>query len=97
MQLWHDKTGPYGYIDKTGKVIASGFANGQDFSEGLAAVRAGMRWQYIDTTGKVAIPGAEDWAIEGPGPFKNGLAFVRTMKGKCLYIDKTGKVVYEGQ
>jgi hypothetical protein len=95
VQIYNDNAGPTGYIDKTGNVIASGFADGQDFSEGLAAVHSGKSWQYIDTTGKVAIPGNEDWQMAEP--FKNGLAYVRTMKGKNLYIDKTGKVVYEGQ
>jgi hypothetical protein len=82
------RTGNVAYLDKTGKVVASDFSEGRNFSEGLAAVRTGKAWQYIDNTGKAVIPGADDWqTVES---FKNGLARIQTTKGKCRYIDKTG-------
>jgi hypothetical protein len=45
----------------------------QDFSEGLADVRHGMKYGYIDRTGKEVIPFEYDVA----SPFHDGLALVR--------------------
>jgi len=79
--------GFWGYIDREGKrVILLSFEKAQDFSEGLAAVRQGMRWGYIDTLGKWVIPATYYTA----GPFRDGLA--RVKKGSRYgFVDRTGR------
>ena len=59
----------WGYIDRAGKVvIPAQFAEGREFSDGIAAVKIQGNWGYIDRTGKVVIPvqfaGAQDFANE---------------------------------
>ncbi|ADQ41578.1 KWG repeat protein [Caldicellulosiruptor acetigenus I77R1B] len=50
------KNNKWGYIDKTGKIIAEPkFENAKKFSEGLAAVKVNGKWGYIDRTGKMVI------------------------------------------
>ena len=61
---------------------------GLDFSEGLAAVKLGNKWGFINNKGKVVIPIKYD-DIES---FSKGLAFVRK-DGKDGYVDKKGKFV----
>jgi hypothetical protein len=42
-----------GFIDKTGKiVIEPQFDLALDFDSGIASVKVGDRWGYIDTNGK---------------------------------------------
>lgn len=56
------------------------------FADGLAAVRKGGKWGFIDKTGKVVVSISYDTV----GAFYEGLA--RVCKGnKWGYIDKTGK------
>lgn len=45
-----------GYLDAGGKVVLSGFASAGDFSEGLAPVKMGGGYGFIDKTGKAVIP-----------------------------------------
>ena len=46
-------TGKWGFIDKQGKeVIPCRFDGAWDFSEGLAVVRIGDRWGFVNTEGK---------------------------------------------
>jgi hypothetical protein len=59
------------------------------FSEGLASVRVGKKWGFIDRTGQMVIPPLYDHA----GPFSEGLAYVKVGK-KWGYIDKTGEYVW---
>lgn len=56
-----------------------------DFSEGLAGVRKGEKWGYIDKTGAFKIPEKFDWA----GNFSEGLAWVREGEKRKL-ITLTG-------
>jgi hypothetical protein len=85
-----------GYIDKTGKVVIEPqFDRALNFSEGLAAVRAGengiLKWGYVDKTGAWVIQPQFDAAW----PFSEGLAAVATGSGdsaRWSFIDKTGKV-----
>jgi hypothetical protein len=59
------------------------------FSQGLAAVKKGAKWGFIDISGKmVIVPG-----FENARSFKEGLAAVTNMKGFWGYIDKTGHLV----
>ncbi len=81
-------------------VIEPRFDAAHDFSEGLAAVRVGQKWGYIDRTGEFAIEprfrkekGDDSW---GPpvAAFSEGLARVRVGK-QHGYIDRTGQFAIE--
>lgn len=79
--------GNYVYLDKTGKEIYPPSPDIRDFSEGLAAVRQGMKYGFIDRTGKVVIP----CVYHSVSNFKEGFALVDT--GEQLgFIDKTGNM-----
>jgi hypothetical protein len=78
-----------GYINEKGViVIKPTYLSGNDFSEGLAAVRQYGQYGYIDMTGRFVINPSYDFASD----FYNGLAAVYK-DGKPLFIDKTGKIV----
>lgn len=59
-----------------------------DFTEGLAAVRLGAAWHYIDTAGRVRLRCPEYDAVK---PFRDGRAEVRR-DGRRLTIDREGKI-----
>lgn len=80
----------YGFIDKTGKVVSSGYEDAGDYSEGLAVVKLRGQCGYADASGKLVIAAQYDWA----GKFSEGLAPVRVGK-LCGFTDKTGKTVIE--
>ncbi|MGK3799683.1 WG repeat-containing protein, partial [Enterococcus faecium] len=45
-----------GYVDEAGKTIVTPkFTGARSFSEGLAAVEEGIKWGFIDHTGKFVI------------------------------------------
>lgn len=78
-----------GYINEKGKIIIKPiFLNGNDFSEGLAAVRPNGTYGFIDGTGTFVIKPQYDLATN----FVNGLAVVYK-DGEPLFIDKKGNVV----
>ena len=83
-------------IDMRKVVIQPQFDQVKGFSEGLAAVRLGDKWGYIDKTGKLVILPQFYLASE----FSEGLAGVYYDKvGNRLiggHIDKTGKIVTQG-
>lgn len=84
----------WGYYDAAGQtVVAPAYDAAQDFSEGLAAVKAKGKhqWLYIDKTGRVVITLEPDHMA--PSPFKGGLAAVRKSDGRYYAIDRTGRVV----
>jgi hypothetical protein len=62
--------------------------NTGDFSGGLASVRKGRKWGYIDKTGTFKIPEKFDWA----GNFSEGLAWVKVGERRKL-INTTGDTV----
>lgn len=80
----------YHIIDKAGKIIAK-YSWVGELSEGLARVKSGDKWGYIDKTGKIVIPVEYDRA----GDFSEG--FARVAKDNTGYswgiIDKTGTSV----
>lgn len=81
----------YAFIDETGKIVIDAkFRNAEAFSEGLAAVRDGSQWNYIDATGEVAIEGYG--AFQEIRAFKDGLAAVRT-QNRWGFINKQGEWV----
>jgi hypothetical protein len=92
----------YGYMDKTGKiVITPQFEIAFNFSEGLAAIKAGedKPFQYIDKLGKSAVnlefATSSSSHIYTAYSFSEGLAAVDICDGDCNFriIDKTGKIV----
>jgi hypothetical protein len=63
------------------------------FHEGLAMVKIGKNYGFINTKGKVALdPIYRQVRMMG---FSCGLACVRNQEGKWGYIDKTGKVIID--
>lgn len=78
----------YVYIDESGKEICPPAHYIRDFSEGLAVVGKGMKYGYIDKTGKQVVP----FIYDGASDFSEGLALVYT-GNKPGFIDKKGNMV----
>lgn len=83
--------GLWGYHDYTGMLIAPQFDEMDAFSDGLAAVRDGKKWGYVDKTGSCVI----EPQFTSRWPFSDGLAVFAAKDRKYGYIDKTGAVVLE--
>lgn len=78
-----------GVFDLTGQVIVPCvWGDIGDFSEGLATVRDGDVWGYVNLQGEVVIPVEWDYAQE----FSGGYAIVR-QDGQYGVIDTTGELV----
>jgi hypothetical protein len=76
-------------INRKGKSInKTEYTRIQPFSSGLAAVELNGKWGYIDTTFKIKIPCAYQYA----GEFTDTLAKVRDENGKVGFINKSGSV-----
>lgn len=60
-----------------------------EFHEGLARVRIGERYGFIDTTGKLVIAMSDDWCSER---FSEGLCLIKR-GGKFGYMDMQGRTV----
>ncbi|MBC8030285.1 MAG: WG repeat-containing protein [Pyrinomonadaceae bacterium] len=92
----------YGFVNAKGElVIAPRFdpvlrheqiESLSHFSEGLASVRVGNMYGYIDKKGNFVIPPQFLFA----GDFSEGLAFVK-LQGKAGYVDKSGHWVIAPQ
>src|SRR5260370_35361671 len=90
-------------MDTGGKFgINPEFDSGASFVEGLAAVRSGNAWGFIDKKGKLVIPAQ----FQDPGPmpmqFSEGLAAaIIPREGRhgmqVGYIDKNGRVAIAPQ
>lgn len=78
-------------VDKNAAKIS--FDQISDFSEGLASVRKGNVWGFIDENGKVVVEPQYHAVVDNPR-FMNGLALVIKPGDEGLrgFIDKTGKV-----
>lgn len=65
-----------------------------DFTEGLAAVRIGDKWGFVDNVGKLVISAKfHDWSGgDDIGEFSEGLARI-TVFDKAGYIDRSGRFV----
>ena len=61
----------------------------REFHEGLARVRIGERYGFIDTTGKLVIAMSNDWCSER---FSEGLCLIKR-GGKFGYMDMQGRTV----
>lgn len=79
--------GLWGYRTPERTVIPPLYDSGFDFTEGLAAVRIGTSWHYIDTQGRTRI---RCTGCEAVKPFRNGRAGI-VRDGRRLEIDRTGR------
>lgn len=80
----------YGYVDTSGNVVIPlKFDNAECFSEGLAAVNFGNRWDHIDRNGE-----SMGRNFGSAGNFYDGVAFVY-IDGGWGAIDKSGAVIIE--
>lgn len=83
------ENGKIGYINQKGIIkIPAKFNNGNDFSEGLAAVRLNGRYGFIDSTGSFVIPPKYDWATS----FSSGITCAYLNKNPHFF-DKNGNVL----
>ena len=78
--------GLWGYRTPRTVVIPPLYDCGFDFTEGLAAVRLGRSWHFIDTAGRQIVDAS---AYESVKPFRNGRACV-VRDGRKLEIDRAG-------
>lgn len=95
------ENGKYGYKDHTGKVVIPfKFHFAHSFSDGMAiVVNEAGRVGYINTKGELAIPYQYSTMAESDGnDFHEGLCAVIVDDAHewCSYIDKTGKLAFEG-
>ena len=74
------------------KLTAFNYKVIDDFVEGLAKVRVGDRYGFLDSKGKVTIP----VELEYCETFNHGLAMIRK-NDKWGAIDKTGKLVIDAK
>ncbi len=87
----------WGFIDKTGEVVVGKtknkhvgkFEDADDFSEGLAAVKMGKKWGYIDTKDQIVIP----YQFHEAKGFSESLAPATIDGQKWGFIDRTGHFV----
>jgi hypothetical protein len=91
-----DRKGRCGYMATSGaQAIPMHFSWCDSFSEGLADVESGGKWQYLDKVGNVVLT-VPYW---GAHPFRHGLAAVEEgsvgRHQKFGYIDKSGNVVWK--
>ena len=81
-------TGKLGYKHNGSIVIPAKYDRAGNFSEGLAWVKTGGKYGYIDKSGAMVIPAKYDYALY----FSEGLAQVKT-DYKWGFIDKSGAMV----
>ena len=78
----------WGYKQFDEWVIRPRFEAAGDFEDGIAPVKLGGKWGFIDKTGKSVI----QYKYDGASSFKMGLARVRQF-GKWGFIDNAGNTV----
>lgn len=84
--------GTWGFVDRQGRwAIEPRFFGAGVFSEGLAAIRVGLRWGYVDRDGEVAIEPRFHQAKK----FALGLAPVKVPDQGWGFINAEGEIVFE--
>lgn len=78
--------GLWGYRTDTATVVQPLYDCGFDFTEGLAAVRLGQTWHYIDASGATRLTLLDCQSVK---PFRNGRAQI-IRHGVRLQIDHSG-------
>jgi hypothetical protein len=92
-----DLKGKVGFVDHAGTfVVDPAFQSGwiplaHVFAEGLAAVAVGGKLGFIDRTGKMIIAPQFDWVTD----FSEGRAITKMDGGDQIYIDKTGRHIFQ--
>jgi len=94
----------YGFLNKNGsEMIPPVFHDAKEFSEGLAAARAGDLWGYIATSGVFQITPqfsgsgkGRRWPDTRAGRFVEGLAPVWVGQDQYRFIDTTGAFAFDG-
>lgn len=81
------ENGLWGFRTPQRIVVPPLYDCGFDFTEGLAAVRLGQTWHYIDGAGRTRISCPECEAVK---PFRNGRARI-IRGGRRREIDRTGR------
>lgn len=81
------ENGLWGYHCGGRRTIAPLYDEGFDFTEGLAAVRLGRTWHFIDTAGRTVLNCPHCEAVK---PFRNGRAQV-IRAGRRTEIDRCGR------
>jgi len=84
-----EENGKFGYLNAEGIAIEPQFNNAFPFSEGLAAVRQGGYFGFIDTAGTWVIAPQFDFAQA----FSNGIAVVYEANGAPNYVNRKGKLL----
>ena len=83
----------YAFIDKRGQPISRlRFDDADSYSEGLAAVKIGNAWGFVDHSGNISIPAMYSYV----GEFSEGLAWAME-SGKAGFIDHSGRFVIPPQ
>ena len=70
------------------EIVPCIYDDAKSFSEGLARVKKGNQWGFVNTKGKEVIP----CMYLEVSKFENGKSNVR-LNNESIYIDKTGKRV----
>ena len=84
-----DKKDRLNTIDQSKKTeIFSQLGITPSFYDGMAAIKVGKKWGFIDANGNMVIPPQ----FEEVNPFSEGSAEVKS-NGQWVHIDKTGKIV----
>ena len=78
------------FVDLKGKPVTPDFEDAAQFGDGLAPVKLGGKWGFIDRQGKWVI----DRKYDEASSFSDGLATV-VINGKEFVIDRTGNVQFE--
>ena len=84
------------YIDENGELVGLPCSDGQNFSEGLAAIKEGTgdnngkKYGYINEKGKLVI----NYQFEDAEDFNNGRARV-LIGGKMAYINQQGAIIWK--
>lgn len=86
-ELFFSSNGLWGFRTEEAVTIPPLYDAGWDFSEGLAAVRLGQSWHFIDPTGRVVLHCPPCREVK---PFRNGRATIYT-DNESYQIDFTGK------
>lgn len=82
------KKGKYSFVDTSGKCMDKWFTNASYFTKGLAPVKQGRKWGYIDLQGAFTIPAIYTKARR----FIEGLAAVKK-DGYWGFIDVDGREI----
>ncbi|MDO4758465.1 MAG: WG repeat-containing protein [Rikenellaceae bacterium] len=76
----YGEAGWWGFRTESGVVIPPIYTDGHDFSEGVAAVKIGSHWHFIDRRGKIVLHCPPCLWV---GSFRNGFARLETKSGLC--------------